>query len=308
LTIPPWGARSLLDRPYLLLSLATLFWATNIVLGRFVVGTIPPIMLAQIRWGGAAIILLPFVYRHLRQDWQAIRASLAIMIVLSLTGVTLFNALAYYALNYTQAIDGLLIQSAAPLLIGLLSFVIFRDSLTAGQVAGIVMSLFGVAIIISRGDVAVFRELRFNQGDLWYLLAIVLYSTYAALLRLRPRIHFLSFLGFTIIAGAILQTPATFVEWRLGYTLDPTPTVFAVIVYIIIVPSILGYLFFNRGVDLIGANRAGPFFNLIPVFGSVLAILFLGERPAIFHGVGYALIICGIVVAQKWARPPTPPG
>ena len=185
MTIPPWGARSLLDRPYLLLSLATLFWATNIVLGRFVVGTIPPIMLAQIRWGGAAIILLPFVYRHLRQDWQAIRASLAIMIVLSLTGVTLFNALAYYALNYTQAIDGLLIQSAAPLLIGLLSFVIFRDSLTAGQVAGIVMSLFGVAIIISRGDVAVFRELRFNQGDLWYLLAIVLYSTYAALLRLR---------------------------------------------------------------------------------------------------------------------------
>ena len=300
--------RSLLDRPYLLLSLATLFWSTNIVLGRFVVGTIPPIMLAQIRWGGAVIILLPFVYRHLRQDWQAIRASFAIMIVLSLTGITLFNALAYYALNYTEAIDGLLIQSAAPLLIGLLSFIIFRDSLTTGQVAGIIMSLFGVAVIISRGDIAVFQGLQFNEGDLWYLLAIVLYSTYAALLRLRPQIHILSFLGFTIIAGAILQIPATYIEWSLDYRIDPTPVAFAVMAYIIVVPSILGYLFFNRGVDLIGANRAGPFFNLIPVFGSVLAILFLGERPAIYHGVGYALIIFGIVVAQKWARPPAAPG
>lgn len=304
----PHGGRSLFDHPYLLLSLATFFWSTNIVLGRFVVGTIPPILLAQVRWGAAALILLPFVYHHLRRDWHAIRERFAIMIVLTLTGVTLFNALAYYALNYTEAISGLLVQSAAPLMIGLFSFIFFRDSLTTGQLAGIGLSLLGVTVIVSRGNLTDLFQLQFNQGDLWYLLAVVSYSIYAALLRLRPQVHMLSFLGFTIIAGAILQLPSTIVEWNLGFRLEPTATAFVVMAYIVVVPSILGYLFFNRGVDLIGANRAGPFFHLIPVFGSALAIAFLGERPAVYHGVGYALIICGIVIAQKWARPLVRPG
>ena len=298
----PAGIRSLFDRPYLLLSLVSLFWAINIVLGRYIAGTIPPIMLAQIRWGGAGFILLPFVIGHIRRDWAEIRAHFAIMIVLSLTGMTLYNTLAYYGLQYTEAINGLLMQSTGPLVIGLLSFVLFRDRLTGGQIAGILMSLFGVTVIITRGDLATLLGLEFNQGDLWFLLALVFYATYAAILRLRPRIHFMSFLGFTIIAGALMQVPATIVEWSLGERIDPTPAAFAVIAYIVTFPSILAYLFFNRGVELIGANRAGPFFHLIPVFGSVIAILFLGERPALYHGFGYALIIGGIIVAQKWAR------
>jgi drug/metabolite transporter (DMT)-like permease len=305
-SLPPSG-RPLFDRPYLLLSLVSLFWAINIVLGRFIVGTVPPIMLAQIRWGGAALILLPFAIGHLRRDWPAIRAHFALMLVLSLTGMTLYNTLAYYGLQFTEAINGLLIQSAAPLLIGLISFVAFRDRLTNGQIAGILASLCGVVVIITRGDPEALLQLRFNQGDLWFLLALIFYATYAALLRLRPEIHFLSFLGFTITAGAILQIPATAVEWMLGHRIDPTPTAFAVLAYVVVFPSILAYLFFNRGVELIGANRAGPFFHLIPVFGSAIAILFLGERPAIFHGIGYALIIGGIVTAQKWARPTAEP-
>jgi drug/metabolite transporter (DMT)-like permease len=298
----PSGSRSLLDRPYLLLSLVSLFWAINIVLGRYVVGTVPPIMLAQIRWSGAGLILLPFALYYLRRDWPLIRKKFGVMILLSLTGITLYNSLAYYGLNYTQAINGLLIQSTAPLLIGLVSFVLFRDRLTSGQIAGIVMSLAGVLVIITRGDPSVLFGLSFNQGDLWFLLALLFYTTYAATLRLRPPIHLLSFLAFTIIAGAILQLPATFAEFALGHRIDPTPAAFAVLAYVVVFPSILAYLFFNRGVELIGANRAGPFFHLIPVFGSAIAILFLGERPALFHGIGYALIIAGIVVAQRWAR------
>jgi drug/metabolite transporter (DMT)-like permease len=285
------------------LSLVSLFWAINIVLGRYVVGTIPPIMLAQIRWSGAGLILFPFAFAHLKRDWPLIRAHFGLLIVLSLTGITLYNSLAYYGLNYTQAINGLLIQSAAPLLIGLASFILFRDRLTAGQSAGIVMSLAGVIVIITRGDLSALLGLRLNQGDLWFLLALLFYASYAAMLRLRPAIHFLSFLAFTIIAGAILQIPATIAEFALGHRIDPTPEAFAVLTYVVVFPSILAYLFFNRGVELIGANRAGPFFHLIPVFGSAIAILFLGERPALFHGIGYALIIAGIVVAQKWASP-----
>lgn len=307
MTDKPRGVRSLLDRPYLLLSLVSLFWAINIVLGRFIAGTIPPVMLAQIRWGGAALILLPFVFHHIKRDWAEIRAHFAIMIALSLTGMTLYNALAYYGLQYTQALNVLLLQSGAPLIIGLISFLLFRDRLTGGQVAGILVSLAGVITIITRGEPSALFALAFNQGDLWFLVALIFYATYTAILRLRPSIHILSFLGFTVIAGAILQIPATIIEWHLGHRIDPTPEAFAVMAYVVTFPSILAYLFFNRGVELIGANRAGPFFHLMPVFGSAIAIVFLGERPAIFHGLGYALIISGIVVAQKWARQPAAP-
>jgi drug/metabolite transporter (DMT)-like permease len=294
--------RSLLDRPYLLLSLASLFWAINIVLGRYIVGTVPPIMLAQIRWTGAGLILLPFVLHHLRRDWPAIRAHLGVMIALSLSGITLYNTLAYYALQYTQAINGLLIQSTGPLIIGLISYLFFRDRLTAGQIAGILLSLVGVLTIITRGEPAAILGLDFNLGDLLFLLALVIYSAYLAAMRRRPPIHMLSFLAFTILAGAALQIPATVVEYAFGHRIDPTPQAFAVMIYVAIFPSLIAYLFFNRGVDLIGANRAGPFLHLIPVFGSVIAFFFLGERPGVHHLVGYALILGGIFAAQRFAR------
>lgn len=300
------GGLTFFDRPYLLLTLVSLFWAINIVLGRYIAGTVPPVALALARWGGAALILLPFVIHHIRHDWHEIRKHLPIMIALSLTGMTLYNSFAYYGLQYTEAINGLLIQSAAPLFIGLISFVLFHDRLTGGQIVGVLMSLTGVGVIITRGDPAVLFGLRFNHGDLWFLVALITYATYAAILRLRPSIHALSFLGFTVIAGALFLVPPTAVEWSLGHRIDPTPQAFAVMAYMAVFPSILAYLFFNRGVELIGANRAGPFFHLIPVFGSAIAIVFLGEHPEIFHGVGYALIIGGIVVAQRWARPAPP--
>jgi drug/metabolite transporter (DMT)-like permease len=301
LAIPHSESRSLFDRPYLLLTLVALFWAINIVLGRYIAGTIPPVTLSLARWGGASLILLPFVVRHIRHDWPEIRSHFKIMLALTLTGMTLYNTLAYYGLKYTEAINGLLIQSAGPLFIGLVSFVLFRDWLSRGQIAGVLVSLSGVVVIITQGDLAALLTLQLNHGDLWFLLAILIYATYAAMLRLRPPIHPLSFLGFTVIVGALLLVPAAIVESALGYHIKPTPQAFAVMAYMAVFPSILAYLFFNRGVELIGANRAGPFFHLIPVFGSAIAIAFLGERPEIYHAIGYILIICGIIVAQKWA-------
>ena len=296
------AAKSLLDRPYLLLSLTSLFWAINIVLGRYIAGTIPPIMLAQIRWTGAGLILLPFALHHLRRDWPLIRERFGLMLLLSLSGITLYNTLAYYGVQYTQAINGLLIQSVGPLMIALFTYLFFRERLTAGQAAGITLSFVGVLVIISGGDLSALLGLRLNKGDLWFLLALVFYCCYAAAMRLRPRIHPLSFLAFTIIAGATLQIPATVAEYALGFRINPTPQAFLVLAYVVIFPSILANLFFNRGVDLIGANRAGPFLHLIPVFGSVIAFFFLGERPALYHVLGYALILVGIFAAQRFRR------
>ncbi|MEQ8696010.1 MAG: DMT family transporter [Bauldia litoralis] len=304
----PASGRSMLDRPYLLLSLAMLFWSINIILGRFIAGTVPPATLAQIRWGGAALILLPIGWRHLRRDWPRIRAHLPMLIVLSLTGVTLYNTMAYTGLNYTQALNALLMQSSGPLLVGLWSLILFRDRLTRAQLIGILISLVGVMVIVTQGRLDILLHLSLNVGDIWLVAAMAVYAIYTVLLRKRPAIHFLSFLTFIIAAGAVMMIPLFLMEYGAGYRMDPTPAAFGVILYVILFPSILSYFFFNRGVELIGANRAGQFFHLIPVFGSVSAILFLGERPEWFHGVGYALIIAGIVTAQRtWGRATPPP-
>ncbi len=302
MTPPPLPGRTLFDRPYVLLSLTSLFWAINIVLGRFIAGTVPPVALAQIRWTGAALIVVPLAWRHLKHDWPTIRRHLGIMIFLSFVGITVYNTLAYHGLEFTTAINGLLMQSSAPLMIGLWSLILFRDRLTLAQLVGILVSLTGVLVIIAHGNLAALVDLTINPGDVWFLIAMFSYALYAAMLRRRPTIHFLSFLAFTFVAGAIMLSPAAVAEFVAGRRINPTPAAFAVMVYLVIFPSLLAYICFNRGVELIGANRAGPFFHLIPVFGSVIAILFLGERPQIFHGVGYALIIAGIVAAQRGAR------
>ena len=302
MTAPPLASRALFDRPYLLLSLTSLFWAINIVLGRFIAGTVPPAALAEIRWIGAALIAVPVARKALVRDWPEIRRHLGIMVLLSFTGVTVYNTLAYHGLQYTTALNGSLMQSSAPLMIGLWSLVLFRDRLTLAQFAGITVSLFGVVVIIARGDAATLADLRLNPGDLWFLAAMASYALYAALLRRRPAIHFMSFLAFTFVAGAIMLAPVVVAEYMAGARVHPTYAAFAVFAYMIVFPSLIAYVFFNRGVELIGANRAGPFFHLIPVFGSAVAIVFLGEQPQLYHGVGYLLIIIGIVVAQRGAR------
>lgn len=301
MTTPP-SRFSLYDRPYLLLSLTSLFWATNIVLGRFIAGSIPPVTLAWVRWAGAALILLPFALPHIRRDWAELKRHPGLMLLMSLTGVTLYNTMAYIGLTYTQALNALLMQSTTPVMIALMTFVMFKDRLTGRQLTGIVISMAGVVTIICRGNLGVLLSVELNQGDLWMLSALAIYALYSALLRKRPKVHPLSFLGVTLLLGAILLTPMF--AWELSTGARPVinATTISVFVYVVIFPSILAYLFFNRGVELIGANRAAPFFHLMPLFGSVIAILFLGERPMWFHGLGYTLVICGILLATRKGR------
>src|SRR5580692_11367446 len=184
----------LFDQAYLLLSLTSLSWAGNIVLGRFIVGHVPPITLSVIRWGGAFVVLLPFAARHLLRDWPTIRAHAGMMALLALTGFSAYNTMAYYGLQYTTAINGLLLQSVAPLFVALWSFALFRDRLTLRQACGMGISLTGVVVIICRGSLGVLLAIAFNQGDVWFVIALFIYGLYAAVLRLRPAIHPISFL------------------------------------------------------------------------------------------------------------------
>jgi drug/metabolite transporter (DMT)-like permease len=289
----------LFAQPYLLLALTALFWSGNIVFGRFIAESVPPVTIAFIRWAGAFLLVLPFAWHHLKRDHETLRRHFWLMSAITISGISAYNTIAYWGLNYTQAINALLLQSTNPLHIALWTLILFGDRLTAKQWIGVSISLTGVLVIISRGDPAVITGMRFNIGDILIFLALTTNGIYSALLKRRPDVHPLSFMAFTMGWGAAWLIPL--LAWEVAtvrIAVFNTTTV-PILIYIFVFPGLLAYFFFNRGVELIGPNRAAPFLHLIPVFGSVLAILFLGERPQLFHGVGYALVLCGIAIATR---------
>src|SRR6266404_78598 len=294
----------LANQPYLLLSITALCWAGNAIVGRLAAGHIPPVTLSFLRWSLAFLIILPFAWKHLKRDWAAIHARLGTMIVLSVTGIGAFNTLQYWALEYTQALNTLLLQSAGPLFVAMWSLILLGVRLTPAQASGIALSLTGVLVILLHGDLTTLRNIEFNRGDLIFTVALAIFGLYSVLTLKRPKIHGLSFVGFTFGVGAACLIPLLVWElWsRPWMQLDATNLLS--LVYVAVFPSTLAYLCFNRGVQLIGANRAAPFFHLIPVFGSAMAIFFLGEAPHLFHLFGYALVLTGVYVASR--RPAAP--
>lgn len=296
---PRSPASWLMNKPYVLLSLTPLFWAGNAVLGRAVAGHIPPITLTFIRWAVAFLIVLPFAWPHLVRDWAAIRTRLGTMVLLSFTGTSLFNVLQYWALEYTEALNALLMQSTGPLFVAIWSLLLLGIRLTWAQAIGITISLCGVFVILLRGDLGALASITLNKGDIIFLVALAIFGFYSALSAKRPAIDNLSFLAFTFGCGTLSLVPLFIWELATRPMMQFTPSNLAVLVYVAIFPSILSYLCFNRGVELIGANRAAPFFHLIPVFGSALAIAFLGERLRLFHLAGYALVLTGVVIAAR---------
>ena len=294
---PP--AAGLFDRPYLLLSLCSLFWAGNTIVGRLAAGHVPPFSLTFTRWAVAFLLLLPLAARHLKQDWPAIRGQLGLILAFAATGNGGYNAVNYYALEYTEALNAVLLQSTAPLSVAIWSFVLFRDRLTAAQAAGIVLSLTGAFTIVCRGDFDVISSVTFNRGDVLILFALAAYALYTALLRLRAPMHPLSFLAATVGAAAVELAPFALWEALNGQVMRFDMPTLATLAYVAVFPSLLSYFFLNRGIELIGANRAAPFLHLMPVFGSAMAIVFLGERLQLYHAAAYALVLAGVWIAAR---------
>ena len=289
----------LAHQPYLLLSLTSLFWAGNIVLGRAVAGHVPPVTLSCARWVGAMLLLLPFAWPQLRHDWRKLLHHWKLMIVLSATGFAINNALSYWGLQYTQALNALLMQSSGPLFVALWSLLLFGVRLTWMQAAGIALSLLGVLTIILRGDFAALAGIELNRGDLMVAGALCAFGLYSALMPKRPATHPLSLIVVTTGCGALLLLPFSAWEYASGVRPSADWLSAATLAYVVIFPSMLAYLCFNRGVALIGPNRSAPFLHLIPVFGSVMAIVLLGEKPELFHLAGYAMVVAGVFIAAR---------
>jgi len=257
------------------------------------------VTLSFLRWSFAFLIILPFAWKHLARDWPAIRGRLGIMILLSITGIGAFNTLQYWALEHTQALNTLLLQSAGPLVVAVWSLLLLGVRLTLAQAAGVLLSMAGVLIILMHGDLTKLSNIEFNRGDLIFIVALVIFGLYSVLSLKRPGIHGLSFVAFTFGAGAACLVPLFIWELFSRPVMQIDTANLLTLFYVALFPSTLAYLCFNRGVQLIGANRAAPFFHVVPVFGTVMSIFFLGEHPQAFHFIGFALVLTGVFVASR---------
>ena len=286
-------------KPYLFLTLAILFWSGNTVVGRAVRADIPPLAFAFWRWLTATLILWVFAIPYLKKDRDAIKSGLPMLLLLSAIGIAAFNSLLYSGLQWTTAINSFLLQAMMPVFIVWLSFLLFREKVTRGQILGLLICLAGAVVIITRGDAARLLALSFNYGDIYIFIAVVLYAGYSVLLRKRPPVHELSFMAVTFGLGTLLLLPLYLGETLSGRPIAFNRTSLLAVGYVALFPSIISYFCFNRGIQLMGANRGGMFMYLMPVFGSILAIVFLGEAIRWFHLAGFGLILPGLLLAVR---------
>ena len=281
--------------PYLLLTLTTLFWSGNMVVGRAIREDVPPLSLAFWRWAIALALTLPLALPHLRAQWPQLKRSWRAVVLLGLLGVGGYNTLAYVALQTTDATNAVLLNSFIPIATIALSWAFLKKHLHGAEWLGVLISLAGVTAIVTRGEIAALAGLKLNVGDLWMLLAVLVWALYTIGLQWRPTgVHPMLMLAAFISVGLIALAPAYAWEIAQGRLIHATPGALAGIVYTGTLPSFVGYIFYNRAVGEVGANKASLFIHLMPVFGTVLSAVFLGEVPQTYHFIGIAMIFAGI--------------
>lgn len=289
---------------FLLLALANLFWGSNWVIGRALREAIGPVSLNFWRWAVAALILAPFALPGVIANRHAVRRDWRMLVLLSLASVVAFQSLVYLGLRTTTAVNAVLLNSSAPLFMLLCSWAIERERASVRQIAGMLISLAGILVILSRGDPASLLQLEFHRGDAWILLAMPVWGVYSVLLKRRPaELGGVEFAFVMAAVGVALLAPMYALETLVIPARRPTAEEAAAILYIGAAASAAGLLFWNRGVAIVGANAAGFTLHLLPAFGTVLAMLFLGESFHAFHAAGVATIIAGVVVATRGGRP-----
>lgn len=294
----------LFGNAWFLLCLAPLLWGGNAVAGKLAVAEWQPFTLTGVRWLCAALILTPFAWGPLQRDWPLIRKHLKLLIALGAIGMCLFNLLMYFALGYTSAINVSIVQAAIPVLIMMANFIVLSQRVRLLQIIGVLCSIAGVLVTTTAGNPLAVIESGFNVGDALMLLACVFYAGYTFGLRWRPGIHWLSFMWVISLSAFAMTLP--FVAWEWSSALPELPSIngLLILAYVVVAPTIVSQISWARGVELIGANRAGLFVNLVPVFGALLAVLLLGESFEWYHALGLSLVLGGIGVAERAATRP----
>lgn len=286
--------------PYLLLTLTVLFWSGNMVIGRGARGDIPPLSFAFWRWLIAFVLILPLALPHLKEQWPLLKKGWKPLLVLGVLGVGGYNTFAYLALQNTTATNAALLNSFVPIATIAISWAFLGKHLRRVEAIGVFISLSGALTIVSRGDLAVLAHLNLNVGDVWMLVAVLDWAIYTVALAWRPAgVHPMLMLGTTVAIGLAALTPAYAWEMAQGKFINLHAGSLAALAYVGIFPSFVGYIFYNRGVAEVGANKASLFIHLMPVFGTLLSFLFLSEIPFWYHYLGIGLIFTGIWLTMK---------
>lgn len=289
-------------KAYLLLLLTTLLWGGNAVAGKLAVGHVSPMTLVFLRWAMAVLILLPISGRALLEDWPIVRRHLFLLLILGACGFSLFNVIFYAALNYTTAINVSIEQASMPILIIVANFLFFRLRIGWLQGFGVLLTIVGVILTASHGDPTQLLKLNLNFGDAIMLVAVVLYSGYSVGLRLKPILQWQSLMLALSIAALLVSVPFFIWEVASGTAIFPDGPGWAITLYTALGASVISQVTYIRGIELIGANRAGLFINLVPIFGTLLSILILGEDFHLYHAIALALVFGGIWLAEHGSR------
>ncbi len=283
-----------------LLALANLFWAGNWVIGRVLRDAFDPVMLNFLRWAGAALVLAPFALPGVLAARGALRRGAGTLFLLALTGVALFQSLVYLGLRTTTTVNAVLLNSSGPVFMLLCSWVIERERGTRRQVAGMLISLAGILVIMSRGELGSLLALDVHAGDAWILLAMPIWGVYSVLLKRRPPgLGGVEFLFVISLAGVLMLAPFAAIEALRAPPRWPGAGAAAGVAYVALFASVGAFICWNRGVAIVGANTAGFTLHLLPAFGTVLAMIFIGERFHPFHAAGIATILAGVIVATR---------
>ncbi|KQR75799.1 hypothetical protein ASG25_14140 [Rhizobium sp. Leaf384] len=284
---------------YLILALTTFIWGGNSVAGKIAVGHVSPMLLTGMRWTIACGLLLAIAIPPLRKDWPLIRRHALLLFSYGAVGFTAFNAALYSALQYTSAINAVIEQAAIPMVIFAVNFVLFRTGVSVAQWFGFALTLFAVALTASHGDLSTLLSLDLNRGDALMMFAVLVYAGYTVTLRYKPGIHWKSLIAVSAFAALLSSVPLMIWESTSGAMIWPDTTGWIIVAYAGVFPSLISQILYVRGVELIGPNRAGLFINLIPIFGTLLSIVLIGEQLHTFHIIALALALIGIAVAEK---------
>lgn len=291
--------------PVLLLVFGMAFWGGNVVVGRAMIGDISPLAISFWRWAIALAILTPVGAREAMRAWPAIRRDWRWIVAQGIVGVGIYNTVVYFGLVHTTAINTTVIYSSAPVMIMGLARIVLGERLHRLQIAGMCLSFVGVMTLISHGDPAALALLDFNRGDLLIVFACFCWAVFSLLLRRRPvELAPVGLLYVQVVVGAFTLLP--FYGWEVaieGRTFAPTPGMLLALVYVGSLPSVASFFFYNRAVQALGAATAGLFLNLIPVFASLMSVVWLGEAPHAYHAVSLGLLFAGLYVATRPSVP-----
>ncbi|MDY3199471.1 MAG: DMT family transporter [Arcobacter sp.] len=284
---------------YVLLVLTVLFWSGNFIFGRLVSSSIEPMQLSFFRWFFVLLLLSPFLIINYKNILKVFKKEYLVLLILGSLGISGFNTFLYYGLQTTTATNALLINSSIPIFIIILSAIIFKTSITKIQFSGVILSTLGVIYLILKGEIDHIFELEFTHGDLWIIAACVDWALYTVLLKYKPKeLNSIEFFSITTLIGTIILFIVFLYQgYSFEFSFLEKNEVLYSLAYIVIFPSILSFYFWNRAILEVGANKAGQFTHLMPIFGAILAYFFLGEVMQTYHIVGIILIFLGIYLS-----------